>query len=129
MMCHGGSGRWRNRLTRRPAGLEVSVRDRGTVGADVRIRGELDFGNAHLVARALQCLGDGLGRTRRPLTIDLSGLTFCDGAGVAVLAEAEQRQRSAGGSVVLVDPPRILVRLLCLARVYDELDIRWPAAG
>ena len=51
----------------------------------IRVQGEIDFATAPQLESALAAVNG------EPVALDLSAVTFCDGAGVRVLDEARQR--------------------------------------
>lgn len=73
--------------------------------------GEVDHFNAPELARRLTEAIDA-GATR--ITLDASGLTFLDAAGMRTLASASQSLRERGGDLVLLDLRCGLVRILQL---------------
>jgi anti-anti-sigma factor len=79
----------------------------------IRVQGELDFATAPQLRSALG------GVDGQAVDLDLSAVTFCDGAGVRVLEEARQRL----GARLHIGPPGVAV--LKVARV---LDVAWLVA-
>lgn len=75
----------------------------GTVLA--RLSGEIDLSNADTVED--QVTGGLTGATG--IAVDLSGLSYLDSAGLAVLSRLSGRLTSAPGSLRLVVPPQALV--------------------
>jgi anti-anti-sigma factor len=88
--------------------------DGGTV---LRIHGELDIGTAEQLRRGA---GPYLDAGRR-LLLDLSGVTFCDSTGLAVLVGFHKRLAASGGRLELSSPvPRVrqLLAITGLDRVF-----------
>jgi anti-sigma B factor antagonist len=85
----------------------------------VELRGELDMATAPALAERLQQLTDG---GAGPVTLDVSGLEFCDSSGLAVLVESHRRGRARGVTVALRSPSRALRRLLSVTHLEDLLE-------
>jgi len=58
--------------------------------------------------------------------VDASGVTYCDGAGIALLLKLQDRQRSAGGSFAIVSLREVFHRLLDL---YGNIPVTESAQG
>lgn len=84
----------------------------------IAIRGELDIATtADLRNRILTGLKD----TATPVIIDLSGVSFCDASGLALLVGTQRRARLHGVTVVLAAPRpsvRKLLRITGLDRAF-----------
>jgi anti-sigma B factor antagonist len=112
------------------ASLSVLSRPAGTIAS---LEGELDIATVpELRERLLGLLGPGV----RLLIIDLSGVSFCDVAGLAVLI-GTQRRATARGIVTRLAAPRPQVlkllritgldhRLTICATLADALPTEWP---
>jgi anti-anti-sigma factor len=85
----------------------------------VELRGELDMATAPALAERLQRLTDG---AAGPVTLDVSGLEFCDSSGLAVLVESHRRGRARGVTVALRSPSRALRRLLSVTHLEELLE-------
>jgi anti-sigma B factor antagonist len=73
------------------------------------VSGELDIATtAALRVQINKVLMD----TAMPVIIDLSGVSFCDASGLALLVGAQRRARLDGRTVVLAGPPRNVSKLL-----------------
>jgi stage II sporulation protein AA (anti-sigma F factor antagonist) len=96
-------------------GLVVTVQ-----GAEVQAVGELDLDTAARLDDVLQRLCHG---AHRQVTLDLTGLTFCDCAGLRVLLTAHRTLRSGGGRLVLAHPNAALSRLLAITGLAGELEL------
>jgi anti-anti-sigma factor len=73
------------------------------------VNGELDMATtAALRDRIVTILKD----TTSPVIIDLSGVTFCDATGLALLVGAQRRAKLLGLTVVLAGPGRTVSKLL-----------------
>ena len=82
---------------------------RQPAGTVAKLRGDLDIAAAPaLRERLLGLLSPGV----RLLIIDLSGVSFCDTAGLAVLIGTQRRARARGITVRLAAPGRQVAELL-----------------
>jgi anti-sigma B factor antagonist len=91
----------------------------------VRLRGELDVSNRHLVRDAI---ASALERHPSALTIDLSELSFIDCAGLSVLVWAHNRLAGHGPGLVLAGGTPIVRQLLRLTGLDAFLHVRTPEA-
>ncbi|MFB4320485.1 STAS domain-containing protein [Actinomadura sp. 21ATH] len=90
----------------------------------VALRGDLDIASAPALRRRL------LGTLRHSgglLILDLSGVTFCDVAGLAVLVGTQRRATGLGISLHLSDPPPQLEKLLRISGLEGFLTVRHSA--
>jgi anti-sigma B factor antagonist len=104
-----------------PAQLELSCRTAANGYQIVSVAGELDIATAEQVYSYLSEVIDG--RTA-PVTVDLSGLTFCDASGLGVLARAARYARQKGRQLALASArPSLLkiMRITGLDRAFPEL--------
>ena len=99
--------------------LRVSVSEQ-TGHTLVALCGDLDVGSAPLLDETLERLRKA---GRRSVVVDLSGLTFLDGAGLATFIKARRAFQAVGAELVLREPSVPACRLLALADEAD-LDIR-----
>ncbi len=68
-----------------------------------RVSGEIDHHGARVVMEELdRAIAE---RLPRRLTLDLSGVTFMDSSGIAVLIRAKGRMDALGGTIRAVDIP------------------------
>jgi anti-anti-sigma factor len=67
----------------------------------VRVHGEIDLSNAHEVSSAI---GVVMGQDARRLVVDLSGITYLDSAGVALLLRLAERLRARRRELHVVVP-------------------------
>jgi anti-anti-sigma factor len=117
-------------LVAEPFSIEVTRRD-GDVHV-ASLRGELDFSEAPLLARALDEL-----REAAPLgmVLDLSELTFIDSSGINALVMAARAVAAEGNALVLAEPtPGVqrvfaIVNLSELVRIEPTLDAAMHLAG
>ena len=91
----------------------------------IAVTGELDIASTpYLRERLHTALRD----TGAHVVIDVSGVTFCDASGLALLLDARRRVEAAGTTLVLSAPRPQLRRLLRLTGLARALTIR-PAAA
>jgi anti-sigma B factor antagonist len=87
----------------------------------IQMSGELDIATAE---KAYSYISEVIDGRPAPVTVDLSGLTFCDASGLGVLARIARHARQAGRQLKLtsVRPPLVkLIRLTGLDGVFPEL--------
>lgn len=104
----------------RPAGFDeltlTSERDGG--GHVIRVFGELDVASAGILEEELERVEVG---DARPITVDLSGLTFMDSTGIRLLIAAHARSRSDPDRLRLRRGPHAVHRVFELSGVDDVL--------
>ena len=89
--------------------LELAYQVAADGKATVRVRGELDIATAD---QAYAYLRDVLDSQDGPVTMNLSELTFCDAAGLGVLARVAGHARRSGRAVKLAAPRPALLRIM-----------------
>ncbi|MGW4567426.1 STAS domain-containing protein [Streptomyces sp. NPDC004561] len=82
----------------------------------VTVRGELDLVSG---SQLRDQLSEALAASSRGLDLDLSGLSFCDCAGLSVLLELRRRALSGSKTVVIQDTSPAIDRLLDLLGAQD----------
>ncbi|MDO0924731.1 STAS domain-containing protein [Streptomyces sp. TG1A-8] len=88
----------------------LNITHRDTVAGPVlRVTGELDYDQATGLRRQVAALALQPGQC---LTLDLSGLHYCDSTGITALLAARQHAQAAGADVVLAGVPAHLLRIL-----------------
>ena len=108
-----------------PAQLELSCHTGANGYQIVSVTGELDIATAE---QAYSYLSEVIDGRPAPVTVDLSGLTFCDASGLGVLARAARYARQKGRRLALASArPSLLkiMRITGLDRAFPELH---PAA-
>ena len=113
-------------LRTEPLQLELSCRADGDGNQIVSVAGELDIATAE---QAYIYISDVIDAWPMPVSVDLSGLTFCDASGLGVLARIARHARAAGRQLRLVAArPSLLkiMRITGLDRSFPELV---PAAA
>jgi anti-anti-sigma factor len=102
-----------------PPDFSVTVgRHRDTVR--VAAEGELDLATVPLLADRLKGVG---GDAARAVVLDLSGLTFLDSSGVALLLGVTRRAAGEGWSLRIVGTPPSARALLELCGLLDVLPL------
>ncbi|MFF7442704.1 STAS domain-containing protein [Streptomyces sp. NPDC008122] len=89
-------------------------------GLSLALAGELDFHTAGRVAPRLDELA-GSGHPR--LVLDLSGVSFCDSAGIGLFLRVARRCRAAGTRLLLRDASPLLVTSMRVLGVDRELRL------
>ena len=101
--------------------LELSCQT-GVDGCQViQMTGELDIATAE---KAYSYISEVIDARPAPVTVDLSGLTFCDASGLGVLARIARHARQAGRQLRLTSARPSLVKLMRLTGldgVFPEL--------
>lgn len=87
---------------------------------DVRVEGEIDLANAELLVAVLD---NHLALGRTDIHLDLSGLTFLDGAGLRAIITAHNRFASGGGRLVLTGVGKRIEWLLRVTHLDEVLFV------
>jgi anti-anti-sigma factor len=112
--------------------LELSCRVAADGATRIEMRGELDIATAD---QAYAYLRDIVDSQSGPVTIDLAELTFCDAAGLGVLARAAGHARRSGRplSLTAARPPVLrIMRITGMDEAFPEVRnpslalIAWP---
>ena len=104
-----------------PAQLELSTRTGANGYQIVSVSGELDIATAE---QAYSYISEVIDGRPAPVTVDLSGLTFCDASGLGMLARAARYARQKGRQLMLASArPSLLkiMRITGLDRAFPEL--------
>ncbi len=104
-----------------PLLLELSCQTDEDGNQIVSVTGELDIATAE---RAYTYISDVIDAWPTPVSVDLSGLTFCDASGLGVLARIARHAREAGRQLRLTAArPSLLkiMRITGLDRAFPEL--------
>ena len=104
-----------------PLQLELSTRTDGDGYQVVSVTGELDIATAE---QAYSYISEVIDGRPAPVTVDLSGLTFCDASGLGVLARTARYARQKGRQLMLASArPSLLkiMRITGLDRAFPEL--------
>jgi stage II sporulation protein AA (anti-sigma F factor antagonist) len=104
--------------------LEVEVRQ--TNGrAWLALNGEVD---AYTRATLSEKLDAAVAESRGDVTLDLSGVSFVDSSGIAVLVGAAKQLRERGNDLVLVSPPAMVKKVLEMTGVNRLVRLRRSAS-
>lgn len=104
-----------------PAQLELSCQTGANGYQIVSVTGELDIATAE---QAYSYISEVIDGRPAPVTVDLSGLTFCDASGLGVLARIARHAREAGRQLMLTSArPSLMkiMRITGLDRAFPEL--------
>ena len=104
-----------------PLQLELSCQLDGDGNQVVSVTGELDIATAE---QAYLYISDVIDAWPTPVSVDLSGLTFCDASGLGVLARIARHAQRAGRQLMLSSArPSLLkiMRITGLDRAFPEL--------
>lgn len=93
-------------------------------GPVLAVAGGLDHDSAEQLRTAVSAIAL---RPGQLLTIDLSGLVFCDSSGITALIAADHHTRSRGADLALAHVPPFTVRSLRLLGLDQVLRIRSTA--
>ena len=107
-----------------PRQLELSSRTDGDGSQIVSMTGELDIATAEQAYTYISDVIDAWDKAPAPVSVDLSGLTFCDASGLGVLARIARHARQAGRQLTLTAArPSLLkiMRITGLDRAFPEL--------
>ncbi|MBW5484228.1 STAS domain-containing protein [Streptomyces bambusae] len=105
-------------MSRTMIALRTVTRD--DLGPGVAVVGELDIHTAAAVEPSLTRLADGGGH----LVLDLSGLSFCDSAGIELFLRLHRRCVRAGARLLLDRVPLLLVKSIRVLGADRELSWR-----
>jgi anti-anti-sigma factor len=104
-----------------PVQLELTCRTGANGYQIVSVTGELDIATAE---RAYSYISEVIDGRPAPVTVDLSGLTFCDASGLGALARIARHARQAGRQLMLTSArPSLMkiMRITGLDRAFPEL--------
>jgi len=105
--------------------LELAYQVASDGNATVRVRGELDIATAD---QAYTYLRDVVDNLDGPVMMNLSELTFCDAAGLGVLARVAGHARRSGRSLKLTAARPSLVRIMHITGMDEAFpEVRNPA--
>jgi anti-anti-sigma factor len=104
-----------------PLALQLTCQTDGDGNQVVSVSGELDIATAQ---QAYTYLSDVIDAWPLPVSVDLSGLTFCDASGLGALARIAKHARQAGRQLRLIAArPSLLkiMRITGLDHTFPEL--------
>ncbi len=102
--------------------LELSCQTGVEGNQVISVTGELDIATAE---KAYSYISEVIDSWPAPVSVDLSGLTFCDASGLGVLAKIARHARQAGRQLMLTSArPSLLkiMRITGLDRAFPELQ-------
>lgn len=102
-----------------PADIRLSVQSHGR-RSRIRVTGELDLATVPQLRSAIERVS----RAGQIVSVDLQATTFCDCAGVNMLAAEDRRLRTDGGALVVTHPSVAVTRLLALTGLEHRFDVR-----
>jgi anti-sigma B factor antagonist len=106
--------------------LELAYQVAADGRATVRVRGELDIATADQAYAYLRDVVDS--QDNGPVMMNLSELTFCDAAGLGVLARVAGHARRAGRSLKLTAARPSLVRIMHITGMDEAFpEVRSPS--
>jgi anti-sigma B factor antagonist len=107
--------------------LELACQVTADGGANVRVRGELDIATAD---QAYTYLRDVVDNQDGPVLMNLSELSFCDAAGLGVLARAAAHARRYGRELKLTGARPALLRIMRITGMDEAFpEVRGPAVS
>jgi anti-anti-sigma factor len=105
--------------------LELAYQVAGDGRATVRVTGELDIATAD---QAYAYLRDVMDSQAGPVTMNLAELTFCDAAGLGVLARVAGYAKRSGRSLKLTAARPSLLRIMRITGMDEAFpEVRTPA--
>jgi len=102
-----------------PSSSSFAVRRRGPV-ITATLAGEIDHAARPELTGALEGLRIGPGDL---VLLDLSGVTFLDSGGIHWLLRVAGEARATGAKLKIVEPSRVVLRLLQLTNLDAVLDV------
>lgn len=96
--------------------LELALQAAPGGEATVQVRGELDIATAD---QAYAYLRDLVDSQDGPVTLNMSGLSFCDAAGLGVLAKVAGYARRSGRPLTLTAARPSLLRIMAITGMYE----------
>ena len=88
----------------------------------LRLNGELDHHSARAALAEIDALLDEY--MPRDAALDMSGLTFMDSAGIALILRTERRLRRSGGRACIINPASQPLRVLDAAGIERLIPVR-----
>ncbi|MEV0002839.1 STAS domain-containing protein [Micromonospora sp. NPDC050980] len=105
--------------------LTVTPAERGEIGVDLRLAGELDLSTAGELNAVIDRLVAG---GRRELLLDLTELTFCDSTGIAAFVRGDNLVAADGGWLRLTGASGPVARVLQVTGLAEVLAHRRDTA-
>jgi anti-sigma B factor antagonist len=126
----GSDGAVKTAKRREAVQLELSSRTDKDGNQIISVTGELDIATAEQAYSYISEVIDAWATSPAPVSVDLSGLTFCDASGLGVLARLARHARQAGRQFRLTSPRPSLVKIMRITgldRAFPELRPSMPA--
>ena len=98
--------------------IDVSPAENDVV--TIAVTGELDLATAPLIGNTFDRIN---GAQPMHVHFDLSGLNFCDAAGLSAFLTADRVLRATGGRLTLIQPSPQTLRLLTITKLDKILTI------
>jgi anti-anti-sigma factor len=106
-----------------PLQLELSCQTGANGYQIVSVAGELDIATAE---QAYSYISEVIDGRPAPVTVDLSGVSFCDASGLGALARVARHARQAGRQLMLTSARPSLVKIMRITgldRAFPELHL------
>jgi anti-sigma B factor antagonist len=100
--------------------LEITVLRHGDI-TSLTLRGPLVLGPPTDSLR--QTLDNLLAHGQHQVVLEISGIDRLDSSGIGLLVKALQSTKSAGGTVKLVNPPRVVLQTLTMCRLLPLFEV------
>lgn len=88
----------------------------------IRLKGELDHHSARLTMQGIESAMDRF--LPRHCVLEMSGLSFMDSSGIAVILRAQKRMSETGGDLIVLDPPPPVMRVLAVSGVERLVPVK-----
>ena len=100
--------------------LEIAVLRHGEV-TSLTLRGPLVLGPPADSLR--QTLDNLVAHGENQIVLEISGINRLDSSGIGLLVKALQTTKEAGGTVRLVNPPKVVLQTLTMCRLLPLFDV------
>lgn len=111
--------------TREPGQLALSCQTGANGSRIVSLTGELDIATAE---QAYSYISEVIDGRPAPVTVDLSGLTFCDASGLGALARIARHARQAGRQLMLASAGPSLLKIMRITGMDQAFPELYPSA-
>jgi anti-anti-sigma factor len=99
--------------------IEIKVLDEGPPGR-IALIGRLDINEVGAIETKFVTL---TATQRRPVIVDLSGLTFIGSLGIGMIVAAARALKRHGAGMVLLDPQPFIERIFDIAHVGEAVPV------
>jgi len=100
--------------------LEIAVLRHGDV-TSLTLRGPLVLGPP--VDNLRQTLDNLVAHGQNQIVLEISGIDRLDSSGIGLLVKALQSTKGAGGTVKLVNPPKVVLQTLTMCRLLPLFEV------